>query len=83
MFFCFLSCQNKFCIATLQDLGQKRFGATSCETCGMVYTAAHPEDEASHEKFHRKYLSSVKFPVSSTLVGFLPIIAHEPISFNK
>ncbi|XP_022097058.1 N-acetyltransferase ESCO2-like [Acanthaster planci] len=44
------------------DLGQKRFGATSCEMCGMVYTAAHPEDEASHDKFHRKYLNSIKFP---------------------
>ncbi|XP_038056898.1 N-acetyltransferase ESCO1-like isoform X2 [Patiria miniata] len=44
------------------DLGQKRFGATSCEMCGMVYTAAHPEDEASHDKFHRKYLTSIKFP---------------------
>ncbi|XP_072170257.1 uncharacterized protein [Diadema setosum] len=44
------------------DLGQKRFGAVTCSTCGTVYTAAHPEDEADHARFHKKYLSSIKFP---------------------
>ncbi|KAJ8033140.1 N-acetyltransferase ESCO1 [Holothuria leucospilota] len=43
------------------DLGQKYFGAVTCDTCGMVYTATHPEDEANHAIFHRKYLSCTKF----------------------
>ena len=45
------------------DVGQKRFGTTICKTCSMVYTLAHPEDEANHSKFHKKYLSYIKFPV--------------------
>ncbi|XP_071807579.1 uncharacterized protein [Asterias amurensis] len=43
------------------DLGQKHFGAVTCGMCGMVYTAAHPEDEAVHDRFHRKYLNCIKF----------------------
>ncbi|XP_077991625.1 uncharacterized protein LOC144445857 [Glandiceps talaboti] len=44
------------------DLGQKRFGATMCPTCGMVYSMAEPEDESDHIKFHTKFLECVKFP---------------------
>ncbi|XP_033098141.1 N-acetyltransferase ESCO2-like [Anneissia japonica] len=44
------------------DAGQKQFGALKCQTCGMVYTAGHPEDEADHAQFHKKFLSFIKFP---------------------
>ncbi|XP_071965593.1 uncharacterized protein [Antedon mediterranea] len=44
------------------DAGQKQFGALKCQTCGMVYTTGHPEDEADHAQFHKKFLSFVKFP---------------------
>ncbi|XP_006818358.1 uncharacterized protein LOC102806752 [Saccoglossus kowalevskii] len=44
------------------DLGQKRFGATMCSTCGMVYSLAEPEDESDHIRFHKKFVECVKFP---------------------
>ncbi|XP_070555785.1 N-acetyltransferase ESCO2-like [Ptychodera flava] len=44
------------------DLGQKRFGATMCPTCGMVYSVADPEDETDHIRFHNKFTECVKFP---------------------
>ena len=47
-----------------QDAGQKKFGATQCETCGMVYSQAEPTDETTHAKFHQSILNALKFPVS-------------------
>uniref|UniRef100_UPI00358E6C39 titin homolog isoform X2 n=1 Tax=Myxine glutinosa TaxID=7769 RepID=UPI00358E6C39 len=43
------------------DAGQKRFGAVKCGTCGMVYTAASPEDEAQHLHYHQRFVGAVKF----------------------
>uniref|UniRef100_A0A8C4NAC6 N-acetyltransferase ESCO2 n=1 Tax=Eptatretus burgeri TaxID=7764 RepID=A0A8C4NAC6_EPTBU len=43
------------------DAGQKRFGAVMCGTCGMVYTAASPEDEAQHLLYHQHFVGAVKF----------------------
>ncbi|KAL3868311.1 hypothetical protein ACJMK2_041132 [Sinanodonta woodiana] len=44
------------------DAGQKKFGATQCDVCGMVYTHADPMDEATHAKFHQSLLAALKFP---------------------
>lgn len=44
------------------DVGQKKIGATQCDTCGMVYSFASAEDEAVHVKFHQHFLLSLRFP---------------------
>ncbi|XP_062918709.1 N-acetyltransferase ESCO1-like isoform X1 [Mobula hypostoma] len=46
---------------TILDSGQKRIGAISCTTCGMLYAASIPEDEAQHFKFHKHFISAVKY----------------------
>ncbi|XP_059897183.1 N-acetyltransferase ESCO2 isoform X2 [Gadus macrocephalus] len=43
------------------DAGQKEFGAASCESCGMVYSADSPEDKFQHNQFHQRFLDSIKF----------------------
>ncbi|KAI6048988.1 N-acetyltransferase ESCO1 isoform X1 [Marmota monax] len=43
------------------DAGQKRFGAMSCNVCGMLYTASNPEDETQHLLFHNQFISAVKY----------------------
>ncbi|XP_075389390.1 N-acetyltransferase ESCO1 [Tenrec ecaudatus] len=43
------------------DAGQKRFGAVSCNICGMLYTASNPEDETQHLLFHNQFISAVKY----------------------
>ncbi|KAM3839876.1 N-acetyltransferase ESCO1 isoform 2-T2 [Vipera latastei] len=43
------------------DAGQKRFGALSCNICGMLYTASNPEDETQHLLFHNQFISAVKY----------------------
>ncbi|KAM3929398.1 N-acetyltransferase ESCO1 isoform 1-T2 [Leptodactylus fuscus] len=43
------------------DAGQKRFGAITCNVCGMLYTASNPEDETQHMLFHNQFISAVKY----------------------
>uniref|UniRef100_A0A3B3CNU6 Establishment of sister chromatid cohesion N-acetyltransferase 2 n=1 Tax=Oryzias melastigma TaxID=30732 RepID=A0A3B3CNU6_ORYME len=43
------------------DAGQKGFGATTCSSCGMVYSADNPEDLFQHSHFHLKLLGALKF----------------------
>ncbi|XP_061560558.1 LOW QUALITY PROTEIN: N-acetyltransferase ESCO2-like [Phycodurus eques] len=43
------------------DAGQKQFGAATCGSCGMVYSADNPEDNYQHEQFHQCLLDSIKF----------------------
>ncbi|KAM8832516.1 N-acetyltransferase ESCO2 [Spinachia spinachia] len=43
------------------DAGQKQFGATTCRSCGMVYSADNPEDHFQHTQFHQRFLDSIKF----------------------
>ncbi|XP_077409670.1 N-acetyltransferase ESCO2 [Vanacampus margaritifer] len=43
------------------DAGQKQFGAVTCGSCGMVYSADNPEDHFQHEQFHQSLLDSIKF----------------------
>jgi N-acetyltransferase len=34
------------------DAGQKKFGATQCKECHIVYQTCNPEDEMAHKKYH-------------------------------
>ncbi|KAM3861456.1 N-acetyltransferase ESCO2-like [Diretmus argenteus] len=43
------------------DAGQKQFGATTCGSCGMVYSADNPEDNFQHTQFHQRFLDRIKF----------------------
>ncbi|XP_067390135.1 N-acetyltransferase ESCO2 [Emydura macquarii macquarii] len=43
------------------DAGQKHFGAIICKSCGMIYTAASPEDEAQHLQHHQRFLEGIKY----------------------
>ncbi|XP_077498044.1 establishment of cohesion [Amblyomma americanum] len=60
--------KKKFLAASLDpnqliiDAGQKKFGHTTCSTCGMVYTLGDAEDEKLHTKHHNSFLAVVKFP---------------------
>ncbi|XP_066998645.2 N-acetyltransferase ESCO2 [Anabrus simplex] len=42
------------------DAGQKRFGATQCKECGIVYNSGDAEDEISHYNLHNN-IQSLKF----------------------
>ncbi|CAN8001919.1 unnamed protein product [Ixodes hexagonus] len=44
------------------DAGQKHFGAITCNTCGMVYSAGEMEDEKLHSRFHQAFMGVLKFP---------------------
>ncbi|XP_067874606.1 N-acetyltransferase ESCO2 [Heterodontus francisci] len=43
------------------DAGQKHFGAIICKSCGMIYTAASPEDEAQHIQYHQRFLEGLHY----------------------
>ncbi|NXC18894.1 ESCO2 acetyltransferase, partial [Corythaeola cristata] len=43
------------------DAGQKHFGAVVCKSCGMIYTAASPEDEAQHLQHHQRFLEGLRY----------------------
>ncbi|NXV23109.1 ESCO2 acetyltransferase, partial [Cepphus grylle] len=43
------------------DAGQKHFGAVFCKSCGMIYTAASPEDEAQHIQHHERFLEALRY----------------------
>ncbi|XP_012879645.1 PREDICTED: N-acetyltransferase ESCO2 [Dipodomys ordii] len=43
------------------DAGQKHFGTTMCKSCGMIYSAANPEDELQHAQYHQRFLEGVKY----------------------
>ncbi|NXN92233.1 ESCO2 acetyltransferase, partial [Rhinopomastus cyanomelas] len=43
------------------DAGQKHFGAVVCKSCGMIYTAASPEDEAQHLQHHERFLEMLRY----------------------
>ncbi|XP_010590649.1 N-acetyltransferase ESCO2 [Loxodonta africana] len=43
------------------DAGQKHFGATTCKSCGMIYSASNPEDELQHAQYHQRFLEGIKY----------------------
>nr|Q5SPR8.1 RecName: Full=N-acetyltransferase ESCO2; AltName: Full=Establishment of cohesion 1 homolog 2; Short=ECO1 homolog 2 [Danio rerio] len=43
------------------DAGQKQFGATTCASCGMLYSTDSPEDNFQHTQFHQRFLDTIKF----------------------
>ncbi|XP_040022541.2 uncharacterized protein LOC120811341 isoform X2 [Gasterosteus aculeatus] len=52
---------DKDATQTIIDAGQKHFGAVACSVCGMLYSAANPEDESQHLLFHNQFISAVKY----------------------
>ena len=56
---------NWLYICFYKDLGQKDFGHVTCPTCGMVYTKAQPDDEAEHIRHHKRFVSGLRFSVST------------------
>lgn len=64
-----------------QDAGQKQFGAVACSVCGMLYSAANPEDESQHLLFHNQFISAVKYVVRGSHLLFvllnLTVFAHK------
>ncbi|XP_026702143.1 N-acetyltransferase ESCO2 [Athene cunicularia] len=44
-----------------RDAGQKHFGTVVCKSCGMIYTAASPEDEAQHIQHHESFLEALRY----------------------
>ncbi|KAJ6661155.1 hypothetical protein lerEdw1_015291 [Lerista edwardsae] len=66
------------------DAGQKHFGAMVCKSCGMVYSAANPEDEAQHIQYHQRFLGGMKYVgwknervVSEFLDGKIVLVLHD------
>lgn len=55
-----------------QDAGQKQFGATTCSSCGMIYSADNQEDNFQHSQFHQRFLDSIKFVVKPFFLLFIP-----------
>uniref|UniRef100_A0A4W6DEI3 Establishment of sister chromatid cohesion N-acetyltransferase 2 n=1 Tax=Lates calcarifer TaxID=8187 RepID=A0A4W6DEI3_LATCA len=53
--------EKQDCDQLIIDAGQKQFGATTCSSCGMVYSADNPEDNFQHTQFHQRFLDSIKF----------------------
>lgn len=56
---------NHMLAVSIQDAGQKQFGATTCSSCGMIYSADSLEDNFQHAQFHQRFLDGIKFVVSS------------------
>ncbi|KOM56350.1 hypothetical protein LR48_Vigan10g224200 [Vigna angularis] len=54
------------------DFGQSDFLLRSCSTCGIKFTPGDPQDEKSHNEFHKSYTQGILFRVSSppTLSSF-------------
>nr|XP_002128351.2 N-acetyltransferase ESCO2 [Ciona intestinalis] len=44
------------------DAGQKKFGATQCKVCGMVYAVDHPHDQHQHKLHHQRFNVILRFP---------------------
>lgn len=63
----------------LLDAGQKRFGATQCPVCKIVYHMGDPNDELMHMNYHEAR-HILRFNVSNFLVISLPSIRFEYFS---
>uniref|UniRef100_A0A663MFS0 Establishment of sister chromatid cohesion N-acetyltransferase 2 n=1 Tax=Athene cunicularia TaxID=194338 RepID=A0A663MFS0_ATHCN len=50
-----------WCKGGVGDAGQKHFGTVVCKSCGMIYTAASPEDEAQHIQHHESFLEALRY----------------------
>ena len=46
---------------TIIDAGQKKIGATNCDSCNCMYTPGDAADEKRHEKVHNRHLGIVGF----------------------
>ncbi|XP_064187882.1 N-acetyltransferase ESCO1 isoform X1 [Anguilla rostrata] len=48
-------------LQAMNDPDQKNFGTVTCSVCGMLYSAANPEDESQHLLFHNQFISAVRY----------------------
>jgi hypothetical protein len=48
------------------DAGQKKFGATQCKECDIVYQIGDPDDEVAHQKYHNN-VHDLKYMVCSRM----------------
>ncbi|XP_016146855.1 N-acetyltransferase ESCO1-like [Sinocyclocheilus grahami] len=46
---------------SVNDAGQKAFGAVTCNVCGMLHSPSSPEDESQHLLFHNQFISAVRY----------------------
>ncbi|KAJ8276939.1 hypothetical protein GJAV_G00069580 [Gymnothorax javanicus] len=46
---------------TVTDSDSKHFSVVTCSVCGMIYSAANPEDETQHLLFHNQFISAVRY----------------------
>lgn len=53
------------------DAGQKRFGATQCPECNVIYQLGNPKDENDHLNYHNN-VRILKFQV--TFILFLILL---------
>lgn len=49
----------------MKDFGQKRRFAKPCEVCGVMYTRGETDDEAEHNKLHRRLMNTLEYKVRS------------------
>lgn len=49
------------------DAGQKMFGATQCNECGIIYHIGDPDDENAHLNYHNSF-KILKFQVLTVLL---------------
>lgn len=49
------------------DFGQSDFLLRACSTCGINFTPGDPDDEKSHNHFHKSYTQGIQFRVTSLL----------------
>lgn len=45
------------------DAGQKKFGATQCKECGLIYEHADPDDEELHTQHHNRVRNALTYSV--------------------
>ena len=45
------------------DAGQKKYGASECPTCGMIFSQGEADDEREHQKFHKQMDSVLQVKV--------------------
>ncbi|ESN91951.1 hypothetical protein HELRODRAFT_181874 [Helobdella robusta] len=58
------SCKVK-CRQMALDFGQKLKEPKQCSVCGLTYNEIQPSDDLFHTKFHKNFLSALKFNVTS------------------
>lgn len=64
------------------DAGQKKFGATQCHECQVVYQIGDPEDEHVHLNYHNS-IRVLKFNVSVICCAIMWTILLDSFLFSR